>query len=253
MDDNGSVEQTSIWQVIIDRLHASLIGQPVPTSVALLVALGVAGGLVWFGPAWRLVRIIVTVVHELGHAVVGVACGRKFTGLVINPDMSGHTSTRGRTRGPGLVLATAAGYPMPAITGTLIAWAALAGRASLMLLIGLLVLLLALFRARSCYTAGVLILLLAGIGCLWWSQTVTLIAAVVCGAGVVLVLGGWRHLWAVIRHGDPQQDPAVLARLTRLPTGLWNLVFSLVNGLLTAWLGLLLAPHLVAVAGPLLP
>ena len=58
MDDNGSVEQTSIWQVIIDRLHASLIGQPVPTSVALLVALGVAGGLVWFGPAWRLVRII---------------------------------------------------------------------------------------------------------------------------------------------------------------------------------------------------
>ena len=32
---------------------------------------------------WRLARLLVTLVHELGHALVGLAVGRRFTGFVV--------------------------------------------------------------------------------------------------------------------------------------------------------------------------
>src|SRR6476661_4004970 len=94
------------------------------SAPAVTVAL-VAALLVVAVPAvWQVLRLAVTLVHELGHAMVGLAVGRRFTGFVLRGDMSGHTVTGGPTRGPGRVLSTWAGYPAPAVVGAALVWTA---------------------------------------------------------------------------------------------------------------------------------
>ena len=51
-------------------------------GVALAVVVTVAAALVFVPGLWRLARVAVTLVHELGHAMVGLAVGRRFTELL---------------------------------------------------------------------------------------------------------------------------------------------------------------------------
>lgn len=44
--------------------------------------------------AWRLVRILTTVVHEAGHAVVAMLVGRRLQGIRLHSDTSGLTVSR---------------------------------------------------------------------------------------------------------------------------------------------------------------
>src|SRR5688500_5955386 len=110
--------------------------------VAALVAVAVSA-------LWRVLRIAVTLVHELGHALVGMAVGRRFTGFVLRGDMSGHAVTVGPSRGSGRVVTTWAGYPAPALVGALMVGAAARGWAAPLVTAALLVLLLALVRVRT--------------------------------------------------------------------------------------------------------
>lgn len=232
------------WDALIARVQSGLAVQVLPASIWLPFAVAGAAIVVFVGPFWRLVRTVVTVVHELGHALVGLLCGRKFTGLVINSDMSGHTVTSGRARGLGLILTTAAGYPMPLLVGAGVCAAALTGRAGLVLLIALVLVLFALVRARSLFTVVSLLAVFAGCWATWWFGQAVVQAAVICGIGLVLIMGGWRQLAAVIRQGGPGQDPGVLARLTPLPTLFWQLVFVLIAGASTVWTAALFVPYL---------
>ncbi|WP_114044629.1 M50 family metallopeptidase [Acidipropionibacterium virtanenii] len=220
------------WSQILDavasRLNANFaVGDPV-AGRWLLAGIAVALACILVGPLWRLVRPAVTLVHELGHAVVGVLSGRRFTGFVISADMSGHTTTVGRPSGPGMVLTAAAGYPMPALIGAAAIGSALAGRAGVVLLLVLIALLVALFHARSLFTVGSLVLLILIDGYLWWAGDRPWAAAAVVWLGAVLLLGGWRHLAAVALHGDRSQDPGLLAAATRVPAAVWNLAFATV-------------------------
>ena len=208
-------------------------------TVSLLVVLAVALALIVVDPLWRTVRIVVTLVHELGHAVVGVLVGRQFTGFVLRGDMSGHAVTRGRPRGPGRVASTWAGYPVPAVVGAGMVWAAERGWSAPLVTAGLLVLLFALVRVRSAFTVVVMLVAICGSAALWWWRDDMLQAQVLIGLGVVLVVGAWRHLLAGLRDRSPGSDPAVLAQLTHLPRVLWNLSFVVVcaaaTWLVTTW------------------
>lgn len=184
-------------------------------------------------PAWRWLRVVVTVVHELGHGLVGVLCGRRFTGLVLGGDMSGHAVTVGPSRGAGRVATTWAGYPAPALAGLAGLEAAAAGWAPPLLAVTCALLLGALLRVRSVYTALVVALLAGGAGVLWWWGSPVLQGWVVQGAGIFLVAGAWRHLAAVAVRRSSDSDPAVLARLTRVPAGLWLGSFVVVLGVVT--------------------
>ena len=113
-------------------------------------------------PVWQVLRLAVTLVHELGHALVGLAVGRRFTGFVLRGDMSGHAVTVGPARGIGRVLSTWAGYPAPAVVGAAMVWAAGRGWAAPVAHLVLVVLLVALLRVRSLLTAAVM---LVAIGC----------------------------------------------------------------------------------------
>lgn len=198
------------------------------STLAVVVALGVAAVVV--PGVWRILRVAVTLVHELGHALVGMLVGRRFTGFVVRGDMSGQAVTVGPARGPGRVLTTWAGYPAPAAVGAVMTWAAARGWAAPLLFALLLALLVGLPRIRSFGTAAVLLAAAGAAGALWWWGAAAQQAQAVTGVGVLLLLGAWRHLGAVATaaRSDRLSDPAVLARLTGVPRMLWLASFAAV-------------------------
>lgn len=223
-----------VFRAIGDRVVPAT-GEVALGAPRLVVVLAVALALVVVPQVWGVVRLVVTLVHELGHAVVGVLVGRSFTGFVLRGDMSGHAVTRGPVRGAGRVASTWAGYPAPAIVGALLVWAAGRGWAAPVLTACLAVLLFALVRVRSLLTAVVMLVALAGSAALWWWRDDTLQSQVLVGLGLVLVVGAWRHLGAVLEDRSAGSDPGVLAALTRVPRLVWNATFVLVAAAAT-WL-----------------
>jgi hypothetical protein len=212
-----------IWSRVVPEQGVALSGTPVlVVLVAALVAVAV-------DPLWRVLRLGVTLVHELGHAGVGILCGRRFTGFVLRGDMSGHAVTVGPARGVGRVLTTWAGYPAPGVVGTVVVWLAVRGWSAPVLTGILAVLVTAALRVRSGLTAAVVAVALVGAGALWWAGSPQQQAQVVVAVGLVLIVGAWRHLGAVVAATDPRvSDPGVLARLTRLPRAVWNTTFAVV-------------------------
>lgn len=212
-----------IWALALPEQGVALSGRPV------LLVLAAALVAVALRPSWRVLRLAVTLVHELGHAVVGVLCGRRFTGFVLRGDMSGHAVTVGPARGAGRALTTWAGYPAPALVGAAVVWLAVHGWAAPVLTVVLAVLVAAALWVRSVLTGAVVLAALVAAGALWWSADRELQAQAVVAVGVVLIVGAWRHLGAVLAGPDTAvSDPAVLARLTRVPRALWNVTFVVV-------------------------
>jgi len=193
-------------------------------TIVLLLALIV----VITPPIWQVVRLGVTLVHELGHAGVGILVGREFTGFVLRGDMSGHAVTRGRPRGPGRIVSTWAGYPMPALLGAAVVWAALRGWSAPVITAMIAILVVALIRVRSALTVLVVLAALAWLGALWWWGSDALQPQVLLGLGCVLLVGAWRHLSAVLGDHSSGSDPGVLASLSHLPRTVWNASFVLV-------------------------
>jgi hypothetical protein len=215
-----------VWSRVVPEQGIALAGAPVlVVLVAALVAVAVE-------PVWRVVRLAVTLVHELGHAGVGMLCGRRFTGFVLRGDMSGHAVTVGPARGVGRVLTTWAGYPAPGVVGALAVWLAVRGWSAPVLTGILAVLVTSALRVRSGLTALVVAVAIIAAGALWWVGSPQLQGQVVVGVGLVLIVGAWRHLGAVVAATDPAvSDPGVLARLTRVPRVVWNTSFAV----LLAW------------------
>lgn len=207
---------------------------------ALALALLVVG----IGPLWRLVRPAVTIVHELGHAAVGIAVGRRFTGFVVNGDMSGHAVTVGPARGPGRVASAWAGYPAPAFLGAVLVQIAGAGWSRQAALVCLLVLILSLVFARSAHTVLVVLITALVAGALFWWASATVLAGAVLALAVLLLLGAWRHLGAVMSRGRGIDDPQQLARLTGVPAWVWNAGYVLVHAACTWWAWTALTPLL---------
>lgn len=208
-------------------------GTPV-SGAGLSVCLLLAAGLIVWPAAWTRMRLVVTLVHELGHALVGTAVGRRFTGFVVGGDASGHAVTVGPSRGPGRVAMTWAGYPAPAIAGAWFVWAALRGWAAPTLAAVLLLLVLALVRVRSWHTLIVLGSVAGVVAGLWWRRVDSVQAYAVLAVGAILLAGAWRGLWAVATAGRHVDDPAVLASLTRVPRLVWLISWVLACGAATA-------------------
>ncbi len=199
---------------------------------ALWPALVLVAAGVLLPPARRWARALGTLVHEAGHAAVGLLVGRRFHGFTIGKDLSGAAVTSGPERGLGRVLTTWAGYPAPAVLGAGLVSAALHGWAGAVTAAGTVVLLLLLVMARSWRTGG-LVLLAAVLSALtfWFGDAagVPLRAGLVAGVGLVLLLMAWDGLAAVARSRDRTQDPGTLAALTHLPAWFWLATWALAD------------------------
>ena len=215
------------WDQVRTRLEPAT-GDVAMTAPAVTVALVAAVLVVAIPAVWQVMRLAVTLVHELGHALVGLAVGRRFTGFVLRGDMSGHAVTVGPARGLGRVLTTWAGYPAPAAVGAGLVWTAGRGWGAPVLTLVIVILLVALVRVRSLLTGLVMLVSLVGTGALWWWRDDAVQAQVLVGAGIVLLVGSWRHLGAVLRTRDRTSDPGVLATLTHVPRVLWTSSFVVV-------------------------
>lgn len=206
-----------------------------PLQLAVVAAAAIVA--VSVRPIWAVVKLGVTLVHELGHAMVGILVGRKFNGFVLRSDMSGYAVMTGKPRGVGRVLSTWAGYPAPACTAAALTWAAASGWAAAMIAALTILLAISIPRVRSLLTFAVLMVVLTGAASLWWWRSDALQSHVLVGLSIVLLVGAWRHVGSVFRSKDSGSDPAVLAKLTLVPAWLWNVSFVVVIGACSWWVG----------------
>jgi len=178
--------------------------------------------------AWPVVRMLVTVCHEAGHAVAATLTGRSLQGIRLHSDTSGVTLTRGGPTGIGMVVTLLAGYPAASLVGLLAAAVAGAGYAIAML--GLLVVLLTLMLLKIRNVHGALVVLGLGsvLGAATWYAPEQLLVWLAYGLAWLLLLAGPRPVveLALSRGGATSaSDAAQLARLTRVPRLVWIAVW----------------------------
>lgn len=208
----------------LQRTLSALIEQRPGVLLAAALALLVVA---WTA-SWRWTRIVVTIAHEGGHALVAVIAGRGLTGIRLHADTSGLTVSTGARRGPGLVFTFLGGYPAPSLLGIGGALLVAADQAALMLWIAIALLVATLVHVRNAY--GVFAVLATGalVGAVaWWGQPRLQdgFAAALCW---FLLFGGIRAVHELLgsrRRGASDAD--MLGALTWLPRGMWVLLFWL--------------------------
>lgn len=222
---------------MVDLLTSLIEDRPLVLLAFVLALLAVA-----WPVSWRWTRMVVTIAHEGGHALVAVLAGRGLTGIRLHSDTSGLTVSTGARRGPGLVATFLGGYPAPSLLAIGGAVLVADDRAPLLLWIALGLLAATLLQIRNLY--GVLAVLLTGglvaAVAVWGSPRLQdgFAAALVW----FLVLGGLqavRELWRGRRRSRGVSDADMLASLTRVPAGIWTAAFGLVSTAAvvgTAWI-----------------
>jgi len=181
---------------------------------------------------WRLLRPVVTIAHEGGHVAVALLTGRRLAGMRVHADASGVTRSRGRSRGPGMVVTLLAGYVTPCLLGLVAAALVAADQHELILGCTIALLAALLVTVRNVF-GGIAIVLTGG----------ALLAVAVsasppvqeAGASLLawfLLFGGVRSV-SDLRRGRRRgrardSDADQLARLTHVPAVVWVLVFALV-------------------------
>jgi hypothetical protein len=196
------------------------------TGAVALLAVAVDG-------IWRWTRNVVTIVHEAGHAIVALATGRRLTGIRLHSDTSGLTLSVGRPTGPGMVLTTAAGYLSPTLVGLVGVAVLTLEQVTIMLWVATAILLGMLVMVRNAY--GVLTILVTGAIVVAVSLYASADVQAAFGhvAAWFLLFGGVRpvsELWRERRRlRTPSTDADQLARLTRVPGGIWVALFAAVT------------------------
>jgi Peptidase M50B-like len=208
----------------LERTVSLLVEQ----RLGLLFAAALALLTVAWSAAWRWTRIVVTIAHEGGHALVAMVAGRGLTGIRLHADTSGLTVSTGARRGPGLVFTFLGGYPAPSLLGIGGALLVAADRTALMLWIAIALLVATLVHVRNAY--GVFVVLATGalVGAVaWWGQPRLQdgFAAALCW---FLLFGGLRAVHELQRsRRRGASDADMLASLTWMPRGMWVLLFWL--------------------------
>jgi hypothetical protein len=179
--------------------------------------------------AWPLVRLLVTVCHEAGHAVIATLVGRRLRGIRVHSDTSGLTVSRGRPTGPGMVATLFAGYPTASVVGLGAAWLAGAGHAAGLLWLMVVLLALMLLKIRNVYGALVVVGLGAAVGLASWYAPPVVLGWIAIGLAWLFLLAGPRPVVELLFRHAPGSDAAQLAGLTRVPKVVWNLVWLFVT------------------------
>jgi hypothetical protein len=209
--------------LIAELWRRALVTQPVPGPLLAASIGAIALAVVLL--AWPLVRLLVTVCHEAGHAVVALLAGRKLSGIRLHSDTSGLTLSRGRPTGPGMVATLFAGYPAASVVGLGAAWMAGTGHAIGLLWLLVVLLTLMLLKLRNFY--GVLVVLGLGVVVAAVSWFATPVVAGWLGTGIawLLLLAAPRPVLELLARHRPGSDADQLATLTHLPKFFWSLVW----------------------------
>jgi len=230
-----------------DNLSWNSFGDERVLVVVLLVAAIVLTG---ERSTWHVLRNVVTIAHEGGHALAALLMGRELAGIKLHSDTSGVTLSRGKPRGFGMIVTALAGYPAPSLIG--VGLAALIGLEQVQVLLWIVVGLLAVLLTQIRNAFGLLTVVVTGAAAVavivWGNERTELGFA--CAVTWLLLIGGLR---AVIelqrsrraqgsgRSGGPPvtSDADQLAWLSHVPGLFWVMVFfaiCLVSILAGGWL-----------------
>lgn len=198
--------------------------------------------------SYGLLRPLVTLVHECGHALVAFIAGRRLTGIRIRLDTSGETVSSGPSRGAGVVATLMAGYPAPVV----LALAAVAAvrwhvEAGLLAVIAV-VLLGALVLLRNLYALVVLVVAaFIGVYAVYTYGESAVGPLLLVGAGFFAV-AGLRGSFEQATLRGRGHDAAALARITVVPTAGWQGIFvfiALCGVGSVAWIASVWVPQLL--------
>lgn len=215
-------------------------------STPVLVTAAVALVLVGSHRPWRVLRTIITIAHEGGHAVTALLVGRRLAGMRLHADTSGVTLSRGRPTGPGMVATAFAGYVSPCVLGLGAAVVAATDWYLLPLVVGVVLLVGMLLAVRNVFGAVALLLTGAALVAVVVYAPAQVQRASVSLLAWFLLLGGLRAIgelpWSRRSRRGMESDADLLARLTRVPAMVWVAAFGLVAvGSLLASVALLVA------------
>lgn len=186
--------------------------------------LALAALLVLWGPLWAVTRHVVTLAHEAGHAIAAVATGRRLTGIRLHSDTSGLTLSRGKPRGPGMVLTAAAGYLAPSLLGLAGAALIAAGRLPILLWAAVALIVAMIPFIRNIFGFGVLVVAGGAVGVVAWYGSPTLQLHFAYTAIWLLLAGNLRTILEATRTQTGHSDLDQLRTLTHLPRSLWALL-----------------------------
>lgn len=204
-----------------------------PPAATLALIIGAAVVLAVAPLSWKYFGLFVTVVHELGHAFAALMTGQRITGIKINSDQSGSTHSLGRG-GWRTVWSGFWGYPTPAVVGAALIWSTLNGWHPAALSLSAVVILLTLLFIRNFYGAAVIFACVLGSAALLLYTSRTVQGYITLVLGVAMLVGAVRDWLNVVsvhgkrRHQLQSSDAHILARRSKLPAGLWLLLFGLV-------------------------
>lgn len=207
-----------------------LAPRPLPGPGLVAASALLAAALVVLPGAWPVARHVVTIVHEGAHGVAAMLTGRRLVGIRLHSDTSGLTVSRGRPRGPGMVLTLAAGYPGPALAGLGAAATLATGRPLAVLWGSLLLLALLLLQVRNLF--GLWSVLASGaalVALTRWADDDAQVAAAYALTWFLL-LAAPRPVVELQRERRRRRtrtsDADQLARLTRVPGVVWIALFG---------------------------
>ena len=219
---------------VLDRLWERISSvQPLPTAWVVGVT-GLAALLVVLNAgSWRLAGKVITIAHEGGHALVSVLSGRRLEGIRLHADSSGVTYSRGRRRGPGLVLTSSAGYVTPSLLGVGAAALLATRHQSALLWLALLLLAATFLAVRNAFGALAVLGTAAGVFVVSYFASAAVQAGFAYLAAWFLLLGGMRPVLELThrRRRSPRSglsDADQLARLTGVSRNVWVAAFLLV-------------------------
>jgi hypothetical protein len=195
--------------------------------LGLIVAYAGVIWLLWHTPVLYPFKLLTIYVHELGHALAGLATGAKIDGIEVHANEGGVC----HLRGGNMWLILPAGYLGSAVFGSLLVLlgilslkAALFAKVAAVLLIVALV--VSLWWADSWLTRGIAVGFVALIGFLWWFQN---------GVGLrylINFIGTMSALYAIydiyddtIRRSVPESDASLMAKKTGIPAIVWGLIW----------------------------
>jgi Peptidase M50B-like len=216
---------TDLWRQLTATHDAPTPALVLITAVAAALAVGVTA-------LWRWTRTVITITHEGGHALVAILSGRRLRGIRLHSDTSGLTLSRGKPRGPGMILSLLAGYVAPSLLGLAAAVLLARGQVTVLLWLALLLLLAVLVMIRNWYGLLAVTVTTAVVFAVSWYAASTTQALVAYVAVWFLLFGGVRpvlELRGRRRSRGVQSDPDQLARLTSVPAVAWTLLFGLAN------------------------
>lgn len=205
------------------------------TTNQILVLAGLIVGALLALFAYRIFGILITIVHEFGHAFVAKLTLGKVYKITLNRDTSGLTETSAGWRS---LLVLLAGYPFPILLSGFFALLLNRQHPELAVLSFLLINLLVLIVVKNLYgiliclvsvLASGLILYFAQTGCLY-ALTGLLISS--------LTLAGLRDFFIIFHKNVAPSDADLLHQRFRIiPTFLWKMLLSILlilsTGLLT--------------------